>query len=114
MGGKKIRSVADLPSDAVLIRYIKEAVALNEDGTKVPRPVRKKRPPPKPPADLAAAFKKNAKARAAFEAFSPSQQREYVEWITEAKREETRRSRLEQAIQWMAQGKTRNWKYTNC
>lgn len=114
MGGKKIRSTAELPPDVVLIRYIKEAVALNEDGTMVPRPPRKKRPPPKPSADLAAAFRKNAKAKATFDALSPSQQREYVEWITEAKREETRRSRLEQAIQWMAEGKPRNWKYPNC
>ena len=114
MGGKKFRSLEDLPPDAVLMRYIKAAVALNESGAKVSRPPRKKRPPPKVPTDLAAAFRKNAKARAAFDSFTPSQQREYVEWITEAKREETRRSRLEQSVQWMAQGKTRNWKYQDC
>jgi uncharacterized protein YdeI (YjbR/CyaY-like superfamily) len=114
MGGKKFRSAAELPPDAVLIRYVKAAVALNDKGAKAPRPPRKKRPPPKPPADLVAAFRKNRKAKAAFDAFSPSQQREYVEWITEAKREETRRSRLKQAVQWMAQGKPHNWKYQNC
>ena len=114
MGGKKIRSVAELPADAVLIRYIKEAVALNEDGTKVPRPPRKKRPPPKSPPDLAAALKRNAKARASYEAFTASQQREYVDWITEAKREATRQKRLATAIAWMAAGKPRNWKYLNC
>ena len=114
MGGKKIRSAAELPSNAVLIRYIKAAVALNEKGAKVPRPQKKKRPPPKPSADLVAAFKKNPKARAAFERFSPSPQHEYVEWLTEAKQEATRVRRLEQAIQWMAEGKTRNWKYINC
>ena len=114
MGGKKIRSVAELPADAVLIRYIKEAVALNEDGTKVPRPPRKKRPPPKSPPDLAAALKRNAKAKASYEAFTASQQREYVEWITEAKREATRQKRLATAIAWMAAGKPRNWKYLNC
>jgi len=114
MGGKKFRSAADLPSDAVLIRYIKAAVALNEKGTKVPRPPMKKRPPPKPPADLAAAFRRDAKAKTVFDAFSPSQQREYVEWISEAKQEATRTRRLEQAIQWMAAGKTRHWKYQNC
>ncbi len=114
MGGKKIRSAAELPSDAVLFRYIKAAVALNEAGTKVPRPLRKKRPPPKAPADLAAALKRNAKAKASFEAFTAAQQREYVEWISEAKREATRQKRLATAIAWMAAGKTRNWKYINC
>ena len=114
MGGKKFRSLADLPPDSVLVRYIKAAVALNESGAKVPRPPRKKRPPPRVPAELAAAFRKNAKARAAFDSFTPSQQREYVEWITEAKREATRRSRLEQSVLWMAQGKTRHWKYRDC
>ncbi len=114
MGGRKFRSVADLPPDAVLVRYIKAAVALNEKGVKVPRPPRKKRPPPRPPADLVAAFRKNAKARASFDGFTSSQQREYVEWITEAKRAETRKSRLDRAIRWMAEGRTRNWKYINC
>ena len=113
MGGKKFRSVADLPTDAVLIRYIKAAVALNEKGAKVPRPPKRKRPPPKPPADLVAAFRKNAKAKATFDALSPSQQREYVEWLTEAKQEATRQKRLAMAIEWMAEGKARHWKYQN-
>jgi uncharacterized protein YdeI (YjbR/CyaY-like superfamily) len=65
----------------------------------------------KVPADLEKALKKNARARAAFEAFSPSHRREYVEWIEEAKREETRTKRLAKAIEWMADGKPRNWKY---
>ena len=114
MRSKKFRSVADLPPDAVLIRVIRAAVALNEAGAKLPRAPRKKRPPPKAPADLVAAFRKSAKAKAAFESFTPSQQREYVEWITEAKREETRSNRLEHSVQWMAQGKTRHWKYQDC
>ncbi len=113
MGGRKVRSRADLPSDAVLIRYIKAAVALNEEGVKVPRVVKKK-PPVKPPTDLVAAFKKSPKAKSTYDAFSPPQRREYVEWVTEAKQEATRKRRLEQAIQWMAQGKPRNWKYQNC
>lgn len=62
------------------------------------------------PADFSAAVKKNKKAQAAFDAFSPSHRREYLEWITEAKNEDTRKRRLEQAIQWMAKGKPRNWK----
>ena len=62
------------------------------------------------PADFTAAVKKNKKALAAFEAFSPSHRREYLEWITEAKSEDTRKRRIAQAIEWMAQGKSRNWK----
>ena len=63
------------------------------------------------PAYMLAAIRKNKKARAAYEAFSPSHQREYVEWITEAKSDETRGRRLETAVQWMAEGKSRKWKY---
>jgi len=113
MGGRKIRSLDELPSDTVLLGYIREAVALNEQGVRVPRSTRKK-PPVKAPPYLAAALKKNAKARKSFENFSPSQQREYVEWLTDAKQEATRERRLGTAIEWMAEGKTRNWKYQNC
>ena len=63
------------------------------------------------PADLGAALRKNAKARTIYEAFRPSHQREYLEWITEAKTDETRRKRLETAVEWMSEGKPRNWKY---
>ena len=63
------------------------------------------------PADLAAALKKSKKAQAGFDALSPSHKREYIEWITEAKTAETRARRLAQAIEWMAEGKSRNWKY---
>ena len=61
-----------------------------------------------------AALKKNKQARATFDAFSPSCKREYVDWIVEAKREETRQRRVAQAVEWMAEGKQRNWKYMNC
>jgi uncharacterized protein YdeI (YjbR/CyaY-like superfamily) len=114
MGGRKIRALSDLPSDAVLTRYIKVAVALNEQGVKLPNAGRKKKPPVKPPADLLAALTKNAKARATYEAFPPSKQREYAEWLTEAKQEATRQKRLVTAIEWMAEGKSRHWKYQNC
>ncbi|MGE0031596.1 MAG: YdeI family protein [Steroidobacteraceae bacterium] len=113
MGGRKIHAMSDLPADAVLVRYIKAAVALNEQGVKVPRPKAKKAPV-KPPADLQAALKKNAKARATYEALTPSKQREYVEWLTEARREATRLTRLATAIEWLAAGKSRYWKYQDC
>jgi uncharacterized protein YdeI (YjbR/CyaY-like superfamily) len=111
----RLATVSDLPSRKVLAGYIKQAMALNEGGVKVPK-VRKpglerKVIPTEPPADLAAALKKNAKARATFDGFSPSHKREYVEWIIEAKREETRKRRLDQAVAMLADGKTRNWKY---
>lgn len=107
----KVSAPADLPPDRVLVQYVKEAVALNDSGVKTPRSAAKAKKPPQAPADLTAALKRNAKARAAFAAFSPSQKREYITWLTEAKRDETRRKRLATAVEWMAQGKTRNWKY---
>jgi uncharacterized protein YdeI (YjbR/CyaY-like superfamily) len=66
------------------------------------------------PADFAAALKKNKKAALAFDAFSPSHRREYLEWITEAKRDETRATRIGTAIEWLSEGKSRNWKYQKC
>ena len=113
MGGRKITSLAELPPDAVLIRAIRAAVALNEEGVRPKRALRKK-PPVKPPPYLVAALKKNAKARATFEGFTPAQQREYVEWLTEAKQDATRERRLATTVEWLALGRQRNWKYQDC
>lgn len=111
----RITSLADLPSDKLLLSYIKEAMRLNENGIKKAAPPRSKaKKELVVPEILTAALKKNAKARAAFEGFSYSHKKEYVEWITEAKRDETRASRLATTIQWLEQGKPRNWKYMNC
>jgi uncharacterized protein YdeI (YjbR/CyaY-like superfamily) len=109
----RITSVKDLPAKKVLAGYVKKAMRLNDEGV---RPKRAQKSKMKKrdidvPQDLVAALKKNAKARATFEAFSPSHRREYLEWITEAKREETRARRIAQAVEWMAEGKRRNWKY---
>ncbi len=112
----KMTSLKDLPSKKQLVVLIRKAMKLNEEGVKVVG-VRKRsapKPPPVAPDDLAAALKKNRLARATFEAFPPSHQREYVEWITEAKRDETRQKRLAQTVEWLADGKPRNWKYMNC
>ena len=108
----RITSVAGLPPKRVLAGYVKEAMRLNEEGVKTPRraPAKTKRPAAVPD-DLAAALRHNRKAAAAFDAFSPSHRREYVEWITEAKREETRARRIATAVEWLAEGKSRNWKY---
>jgi len=107
----RLTSVKDLPSKRVLAGYVKEAMRLNEDGVAAQRPKKTPTPEAGTPSDLAAALKKNRKAAATFEGFPPGQRREYVNWITEAKREETRAKRVAQAVEWLAEGKKRNWKY---
>lgn len=108
----RLTDVKQLPSRRVLTSYIKQAMRLNAEGVKAPRKTAARRKAaPRPPADLSAALRKSARARATWAAFSPSHRREYVEWITEAKRAETRARRLDTAIEWLAQGKARNWKY---
>ena len=110
----RITSMSDLPTKKVITDYIKTAMKLNDEGVKPPARVKK---PPRElivPEDLAARLKDNKKARATFEGFSPSNKREYVDWITEAKTEATRVKRLETTLEWLAEGKVRNWKYTNC
>jgi uncharacterized protein YdeI (YjbR/CyaY-like superfamily) len=109
----RIRSLADLPPDDVLAGYVREAMRLNDEGVKPTNRTKTAEPKPEAavPDDLAAALAASEPARAAFDRFSPSQRREYVEWITEAKTDATRQRRLEQAVEWMAEGKQRNWKY---
>jgi uncharacterized protein YdeI (YjbR/CyaY-like superfamily) len=110
----RISSISDLPSNRILTGYIRKAMQLSEAGVKSPTRTKPKAAARKAvavPDDLVRALRKNARARATFEGFSPSNQREYIEWIVEAKREETRQRRLETAIEWLAEGKPRNWKY---
>jgi hypothetical protein len=109
----KVTSVKDLPARAAFVSLVREAARLNEDGVK--QPVR----PPKAdvsravraPADLLAALRNNARARAAYDNLSPSHKREYIEWITEAKRDETRKRRVADAVEWIAEGRIGDWKY---
>jgi uncharacterized protein YdeI (YjbR/CyaY-like superfamily) len=111
----KIAKLADLPPKKVLAGHIKEAMKLNETGVKKPAPAKTKvKPELTVPEELASALAKNAKARATFDGFSPSHRREYIEWITEAKTEATRERRVQTTIEWLAEGKPRNWKYMNC
>jgi uncharacterized protein YdeI (YjbR/CyaY-like superfamily) len=106
----RLTSTEDLPADAVLISYLKQAAKLNEDGVKwTPAPEEKK--PASVPPYLKKALTGNAAAKKAFGAFTPAQRRDYVEWLEEAKTEATRERRLATALEWMAEGKTRNWKY---
>ncbi|HEX5003700.1 MAG TPA: YdeI/OmpD-associated family protein [Gemmatimonadales bacterium] len=108
----RLTEVADLPSARTLTGYIRKAARLNEEGAKSPRrPARKPRPAPRPPADLRRALDGAGKARATWGELSPSHRREYVEWITEAKQASTRARRVSTTVEWLAEGKSRNWKY---
>jgi uncharacterized protein YdeI (YjbR/CyaY-like superfamily) len=111
----RLTSLDDLPSDRTMTRYIKKAATLTEsDAPARPRPVRRPAVPLAVPNDLAAALKTKKAAAATFERLSPSHRKEYIEWISEAKREETRQRRLATTLEWLAEGKSRNWKYENC
>jgi uncharacterized protein YdeI (YjbR/CyaY-like superfamily) len=107
----KITGLDDLPSDAELKRRLKLAMSLNATGVKRPAPRRKPKPSLDVPRDLSAALQGNKQARTTFESLSPSKKRDYVEWIEEAKQAETRARRLTTALAWLAEGKSRNWKY---
>lgn len=107
---RRLTSVADLPPDKMLLGYIRKAVELNEAGVKVPVRRGAKKPVVLPDY-FKSALRKNPRARAAFENFSPSHKREYVEWITSAKLEETRARRMDKALKALAQGKTHNAEY---
>jgi len=116
----RITSLQSLPTDTMLLAYMRHAAELVESGQRkqtIDRSMRRSSAKPRSvriPAPLAAALKKNKLAAKAFAGFSPSCRREYADWIAEAKRPETREKRLAQAISWIAQGKPRNWKYQNC
>lgn len=110
----KIRSLADLPGDKMLAEYIRRAAQLNESGARPPVKQSKERTELVVPEDFQAALRKNKKALRAFENFSYSHKKEYLKWISEAKREETRQKRLVSAIQQIGEGKPRHWKHANC
>ena len=107
----KLTSVKDLPARPKLRKLVKDAARLNESGVALKRAPRAAARPVEVPVDLTRALHKNAKARAVFAAFPPSHKREYVQWIAEAKTPETRQRRLQTAVEWMSEGKPRNWKY---
>jgi uncharacterized protein YdeI (YjbR/CyaY-like superfamily) len=109
----RIASLEDLPEPAVLAEMIRKAMALAEAGVK-PQREKSAKAPIEPPEDLVAALEENQAALATFQGFSPSSRREYVEWVVQAKRAETRATRIAQAVAWMAEGKKRNWKYERC
>jgi uncharacterized protein YdeI (YjbR/CyaY-like superfamily) len=110
----RITRIEELPKDKALLGYLRQAagfIATGERTTSISRLKKTPKAAIKMPAELAALLKKNKAAAKMFAEFSPSCKREYVEWVTEAKRPETRDRRIVQAIEWIAEGKTRNWKY---
>ena len=134
MAGFRVESASEMPTQKALVAYIKEAVQLNavaaaqktvkkkvtkkagkkKAAKKKTAKTKTKKPPVKAPIDLLNALRKTKGAKKAFDEFSPSHKREYVEWIEEAKRDATREKRIAQAVEWMAEGKPRDWKYMNC
>lgn len=107
----RITSLEDLPSDKILAAYLKEADQLNKKGIKPSKAAKTDKKEISTPPALAAALKKNKTAARNFEAFSYSARKEYIEWIEDAKTEATLNKRLETAVEWIAEGKHRNWKY---
>jgi len=110
----KLKSVDDLPDDAELDRLIGEAAELAKSAPAPRQPKHAPKPPPQMHPEFAAALAKAPKARAALESFPPSAQREYLEWIAEAKQDATRHKRIATAVEWLSEGKRRNWKYEKC
>jgi uncharacterized protein YdeI (YjbR/CyaY-like superfamily) len=116
----RITRVDDLPAEKAILEWVKQATALIESGQYTSpisarnRVVKAPMASLETPSEFTAALKKDKKASAAFAKFSPSCKREYIEWIADAKRPETREKRIATAVEWIAEGKQRNWKYQNC
>ena len=110
----RLARVADLPGKRELTRYLRQGMQLIEEGVTRPSTRRAEARPAEVPQDFAAALRRHAEARTTFESFPSSARRDYIEWITQAKRAETRAKRLAQTLEWLAEGKRRNWKYEKC
>jgi uncharacterized protein YdeI (YjbR/CyaY-like superfamily) len=108
----QIKNIADLPSEEVLVKYIKEAMLLNEKGTKISKKKVTEIKEVEIPPYFLDALRQNKTAYSTFEKFSPSHKKEYLEWITEAKSEATRNKRIATALEWLEEGKPRLWKYS--
>jgi len=107
----RISSLGDLPPDQILIDFIKQASRLNETGAKLPASPKKEKGELVIPDYFSESLKMNVAAMDTFNKFSITNKREYIDWLNEAKTEETRARRLETALEWIAEGKVRNWKY---
>ncbi|MBJ6980044.1 YdeI/OmpD-associated family protein [Luteimonas sp. MC1782] len=109
----RLAALKDLPGKRETTAHVRAAMALIDAGT-TSSIGRKAKPPPELPADLAEAMRGNKAARGHWDAFTPGKQREYADWITGAKGADTRARRVAQAVEWIAEGKARNWKYAGC
>ena len=107
----RIMSLDDLPEDAAVIALVRQAVKLNEDGIKLPSKPKAEKKEFTVPAILTDALKKNAKAKKTFDEFPYSKQKDYIEWLDEAKTDATREKRLATTVQQLEEGKSRHWKY---
>ena len=107
----QLTSMKDLPSDKKMIAYFKEAKKLNDNGIKLPPQKKTVKKDIVVPDYMMKAIKENTKALAVFDAFSPSHKNEYIEWVTEAKTAATREKRMATMMEWLVEGKSRNWKY---
>ena len=111
----KLSSIADLPSDKELTERLQQGADSIRSGVKAgPKPKKPPKPLPDMPDDFGAALAASRQASAVWDGFSPSAKREYLDWVIEAKRTETREKRIAQAVEWIAEGKQRNWKYMGC
>jgi len=110
----KLKSVEELPPDAELDRLIREAAELAKNAPAPRKTKHEPKPPPELHPEFAAALTKAPRAKAALDAFPPSAQRDYFEWIAEAKQDATRQKRIATAVEWLSEGKRRHWKYENC
>lgn len=110
----RIKSIDELPPDAELDRLIREAAALAKSAPAPRKPKHAPKAAPEMHPQFAAALARAPKAKAALDGFSPSAQRDYLEWIGEAKRDETRQKRIATAVEWLSEGKKRNWQYERC
>jgi uncharacterized protein YdeI (YjbR/CyaY-like superfamily) len=110
----RLTSVNDLPPDKEFDTLIREAAALARTAPAARKTKHSPKPPPEMHPEFAAALAKAPKAKAALDGFSPSARREYLEWIAEAKQDATRQKRIATAVEWLSEGKRRNWKYESC
>jgi len=110
----RLTSLADLPPDSELDQLIREAAALAKTAPLPRKPKHAPKPAPELHPDFAAALSKAPKAKSVLEGFPPSAQRDYFEWISEAKQDGTRQKRIATAIEWLTEGRRRHWKYQNC
>ena len=110
----RLTTVSDLPSDDEFDELVRQAAALARTAPAPRKSKHEPKPPPEMHPEFANALAANPTAKATLDGFPPSAQRDYLEWISEAKQDATRANRIATAVEWLAEGKRRHWKYQNC